>query len=161
MKIFLDTFWKAGLPFGVIMTLFFVLSSDWVSGLITGLVSGCLFGAIMAGFVAFKAQKFTADRPLEPDEKLLKEGPANHSVGGEAVGGWIYLTDRRFYFRPHGANVQNHEYIVPVSELAEAEKGNSFKIIPNRLTIQLKNGEVENFVVKNVGSWVEAIRLIK
>jgi len=161
MKIFLDTFWKAGLPFGIIMSFFYSFLDGWIPGVITGIAAGCLFGALLAGFVVYQSKKFTKNRPLMPDEHLIKEGVANHFVRSEAVGGWIYLTDRRFFFRSHGANVQNHEFIVPVSEIADVEKGNTFLIIPNQLRVRLENGNIERFVVKNAGSWVAEIQKMK
>ena len=35
---------------------------------------------------------------------VLRDGAANHMVGKEAVGGWIFLTEDRFFFASYAIN---------------------------------------------------------
>lgn len=158
MRTFLKTFLQTGLPFGFFMGLFFSLYYSWERGFASGLSAGVMFGLIMALFVKYQSRKFTSSRPLLPGEKLIKEGVANHFFNREAVGGWIYLTDSRFFFKSHKTNLQNHEFIVPNSDIAGVEKANTFGIIPNQLRLKLKSGEIEKFVVNNAKSWVKEIQ---
>lgn len=154
---FFKVFIKAGFSFGFLMTLAFTLQSGFISGVKYGICSGVLFGLLIGLFITYQSRKFTQNRPLLSDEKLIKEGGANHFLNGEAVGGWIYLTNSRFYYKSHKSNVQNHEFVIPISEIAEIEKANTFAVIPNQLRVTLKNGQVEKFVVTGVKDWLKTI----
>lgn len=158
MNSFFSHFLKTGLPFGVIMGVVFSLIYDWVTGTIAGILCGISFGIAIAVFVGLQEKKFTKDRPLKPDEELIKEGGANHFLNGEAVGGWIYLTSSRLFFKSHGSNIQNHELSVPIYEIDYAEKANTFGIIPNQLKLTLRDGQVLKFVVSGANEWVSSIR---
>ena len=160
MSSFFSLFLKAGLPFGLMMTIFFSLIYGWQNGLISGLASGFLFGLILAVFAVYQSSKFTKNRPLLPNEKLIKEGPANHFLNAEGIGGWVYLTDRRFYFKSHKGNIQNHELTIPLQEIVDAEKTNTFGIIPNRLSLNLRNGKTEKFLVKGAKEWVNVLKTL-
>lgn len=158
MNLFLSRFLKAGIPFAVVMGVVFSLIYDWVTGTIGGVLSGILFGIAIAVFVGLQEKKFTKDRPLRPDEELIKEGGANHFLNGEAVGGWIYLTSSRLFFKSHGSNIQNHELTVPVYEIDYVEKVNTFGIIPNQIKLTLRDGQVLKFVVSGANDWVSSIK---
>lgn len=157
MNSFFRTFWKTGVPFGFCMGILFFFIYGWL-GVIGGLFSGILFGSLLAGFVVYQEKKFTKNRPLKPDENLLKEGGANHFLNGEAVGGWIYLTDKRFYYKSHNSNIQNHEMSIPFKEIDYVEKANTFGIIPNQLRLTLRDGQVEKFVVNGAKDWVKSLK---
>jgi GRAM domain len=155
---FFRTFLMTGLPFGFVMGTFFSFQYGWQLGLVSGFAGGIFFGIMMAAFVAYQAKQFTENRPIAIDEQLIKEGGANHFMNREGVGGWIYLTDSRFYFKSHDLNIQNHEFIVNLNEIADAEKTNSLGVIPNGLKLTLKNQTVEKFVVTGAKSWEKAIK---
>jgi hypothetical protein len=125
---------------------------------LSGFASGILFGLAIAIFVSYQAKKFTQNRPLFPDEALIKEGGANHFLNGEAVGGWIYLSDSRFFFKSHSSNIQNHEFIISISEIIEVESSKTLGIFSNGLKLTLKNQKVEKFVVNDSKSWVKTIK---
>ena len=65
-------------------------------------------GAGMSLFLSAVPPK-VPDHPVFVGETMLRNGPANHFVGVEGVGGWLYLTSGRLYFRSHSLNIQNHE----------------------------------------------------
>lgn len=158
MNSFFSNFLKAGLPFGVIMGVVFSLVYDWMTGTIGGILAGILFGVTIALFVAYQSKKFTENRPLKPDEELIKEGGANHFFNGEAVGGWIYLTNSRLFFKSHNSNLQNHEITIPIREIDFAERANTFGFIPNQLRLTLRDGQIEKFVVKGSKDWVNSVK---
>lgn len=59
--------------------------------------------------------------PVDADEVVAWSGRANRSVGVRAVGGTLYLTDRRLLFRPHLVErwfFGGQEWGVPRSRLA-------------------------------------------
>jgi hypothetical protein len=156
MGSFFKTFWQIGLSFGIMMGLFYAYRYGWEEGVFTGLFSGVLFGLLMAGFTKYQSRKFTQNRPLSADEKLIKEGPANHQTNG----GWIYLTDSRFLFVSHKVNIKTEKLSIPLSEIASAAKGRSLGIIPNKLILNLKNGQVENFIVNDAKGWIKQIESV-
>jgi GRAM domain len=158
INIFLRTFWKASLFFGLIMALYLSIRSDWQTGLLMGLRLGLLFGLLAGVFVAYQAKGFTENRPLLPNEKLIKEGGANHFIKMESVGGWIYLTDSRLYFKSHCSNIQNHDISIALEEIVKVEKVNTFGVIPNQLRLTLRSGKIERFVVSAASEWVNGLR---
>lgn len=158
MNSFLKTFFLIGTFFGVFMGLFYGYGFGLKTGIVYGIVLGIFFGAVMASFARFQSKKFQTERPLFTGENLIKEGPANHFLKFEGVGGWLYLTDKNLLFKSHPVNIQNHELLIPLSEIAETGKGRAFGIFPNRLQIKLKNEKVEKFVVDDVREWVKNIQ---
>lgn len=158
MDLFLSTFWKAALPFGLLVGIFFAFIYGWQIGVMGGIGTGILFGILAAAFVFYRAKQFTANRPLLPDEQLIKEGGANHFFNGEAVGGWIYLTNSRFFFKSHTSNIQNHELTVPLYEIDFAERANTFGLIPNQLRVTTRDGQVLKFVVSGANEWANSIK---
>ena len=149
-----------GVPFGLFMGLFFALHSGNSSEFILGLPAGLFFGPTMAAFAAWQASRFTQDPPELQDEQLLKQGPANHFVGMEGVGGWLYLTDKRLLFRSHRFNIQNHELSMPLADIMEVQTCLTGRIVPNGLRVLTTSGE-ERFVVGGRRRWLVEIRLAK
>ena len=154
MGYFFKTFWQAGLPFGILMGIFYSLIYGWKNGAWAGLFAGILFGLLIALFLNYQSRKFTQNRPLSADEKLVKEGPANHHGNG----GWIYLTDSRLFYVSHKFNINNHELSIPLSEIAAVEKGHSLGIVSNQLILNLSGGQTEKFVVQGVKGWLNQIQ---
>lgn len=157
MYSFLKTFFKAGMLFGLSMGIFFSIVYGWSGGLNSGITGGLIFGFLLASFVEFQSRKFKKSRPLLPGETLLKEGGANHFLNGEAVGGWIYLTNRRFYFKSHKSNIQNHELPIPIEEISKVEKAKTYGIFTNNLLVTRQNGKAEKFVVDGAKDWMEIL----
>lgn len=94
--------------------------------------------------------------PIEPGETVVWTRLANHSLGARAVGGKLYLTDRRLLFRPH--ILERHfysgkEWSAPRSELSGFEVkrrggANPFNgSLRSRLRATLREGEPQLFVV--------------
>ncbi len=160
MKQFLKVCLWTGSPFGVVMGIVFFFISGPVSGLISGLLSGLFFGPAMAAFTEYQRAKLTGNCPLEEGETLIKEGPANHFKRAEGVGGGLYLTNHRLYFKSHAFNIQAHELSVPVDDILGAEMTATAWIIPNGLLVTTPAGH-ERFVVEGRRSWVEAIERAK
>jgi hypothetical protein len=155
----------AGVPFGLLMGLFFTFQSVnpfavGPFGLVLGLAAGLLFGLLTATFAEWQRSRFAREDPGLEGEQLLKQGPANHYRGLEGVGGWLYLTDKRLLFRSHRFNVQNHELSMPWDEIAEAQVCPTAWIIPNGLRVVTAQ-KAERFVVEDRQSWVAEINRVK
>lgn len=89
---------------------------------------------------------------------IIKEGPANHFLNGEGVGGWIYLTANSLLFKSHSVNIQVHELSVPLESISKATKGRSLGVIPNQLCLTLTDGRTERFVVNKPDEWIATLR---
>ena len=89
-------------------------------GMLFGIVGGMVFAV---GIVLF--QGILASRKDKLRERygiagmVLRDGAANHMVGKEAVGGWIFLMEDRFCFVSHAFNVTTGAWTVPYSAIAD------------------------------------------
>jgi hypothetical protein len=147
---------RAGVPFGLLMGLFFTALSGRSKGMIIGLACGALFGGAMALFSLWMRSGFHQSSAELDGEPILKQGPANHFLGAEGVGGWLYLTDRRLLFQSHRFNLQKHMLSVPLGQIKGVQACATAGLIPNGLRIVTAEGE-ERFVVSGRRSWVEAV----
>ncbi len=85
---------------------------------------------------------------LQADEKVLVEKtPANLFKGMEAVGGHLMITDQRLVFKSHKLNIQGGTTEIRFTDIESVSKASTFKIIPNRLIVQMKDGKKHKFVV--------------
>jgi hypothetical protein len=135
------------------MGVFYILVAGWHMGLWLAVGSGLFFGVAMAAFASDQRCQFASQRPASSGEEVLHEGPANHFLNREGVGGWIYLTPRRFLFRSHAINLQPHELSIELSDISEAQPVMTAKIIPNGLRIVTRSGRDERFVVEDRRRW--------
>jgi hypothetical protein len=92
-----------------------------------------------------------------PGETLLESIRANRTQGGRAVGGHLYLTDRRLVFLPHriDAATGGDQWEVSLSAVSLADvapRGSNFFDGSMRRRLRLTTADsTENFVVSNVG----------
>lgn len=96
---------KAGLIFGIVTTIFFILQDLLthsnlttknitiiiISGLFGGGLGGLLFGWLIGTFVNSKLLTKGIKIKTKLDETIVFESEANHFKGAEAVGGKLYL----------------------------------------------------------------------
>ncbi|MFH1286552.1 MAG: GRAM domain-containing protein [Candidatus Magasanikbacteria bacterium] len=97
------------------------------------------------------------DISLQEGESIIKESTANHFKGVEGVGGKLFLTTQRVFFKSHALNIQTHEQSIPYSEIKSVGKRNTFFIIPNGMYVELLNGNKEKFVVFGRSKWISEI----
>ena len=100
---------------------------------------------------------FNVKIDLHSQEEIIHQGGANHFMNGEAVGGKLFLTNQRLYYKSHGLNLQNHDLTMQFSEIKKLELCKTMYIVPNGLKIHLSNGNVEQFVVQKRKKWLELI----
>ncbi len=93
----------------------------------------------------------------DPDEVLVKKGPANFKKGFEAIGGRLYLTDRRLVFRSHAANAQHIDAEIEVSSISDLiprwTRFLGLPLVPNTLEVITRTNESFKFVVSGRASW--------
>jgi hypothetical protein len=142
---------------GIVIGLVLGFSSGVWFGLATAAVSGLAFGLSMAGVAAIQRRRFSQTRPEFVGEPLLHDGPANHLLRWEGVGGWLYLTEQRLFFRSHDFNIQSHDLSVPLAEISEVSPVQTFKIISNGLRVVTLSGRDERFVVEAHKRWCDEV----
>ena len=141
----------SGIGFGILFGLYI-----WDFAL--GIVSGILFGIAMTIFLLFQSQKAKKVRSeMFMGKKIVFDCAANHFVGAEAVGGWLFLTDEELIFKSHKYNIQVHEFIIPINEIQKIEKSQTLGIVPNGLTITTKNGNTHKLVVNSRKKWLKLL----
>ena len=69
---------------------------------------------------------FNIEIDLIKDEKIESEYSANHFMGFEAVGGKLFITNKRFVFKSHSINIQNHELTIKYLDIKRVELCNTF-----------------------------------
>lgn len=159
---FLKTTVLCGAPFGLVLELSNFLRTGMDFGVARALITGLCFGLSMAVFMAWQRSRLASENPCGHEERLLKQGLANHkhkSVLKDA-GGWLYLTDQRLVFRSHNLNFDNHEQSLPLEDIGEVQTCLTAWIIPNGVRVVTSRGE-ERYVVEDRRSWVEAINLAR
>lgn len=156
---FAKTFLVTSIPFGICMGVVGVLlaPSPMLFTLIAAVLAGCLFGLVMAAFLASSKIQRSARPVFQPHEQIIKAGPANHFMGREAVGGWLFLTDQRLVFKSHSFNLQNHELALALIEIVRVQPSRTAWIIPNGLYVHTQQGAVERFVVGEREDWCRQI----
>lgn len=94
---------------------------------------------------------------LKDNEIIFKEGFANHFKGIEAVGGKLWLTNLRLFFKSHFLNVQPHEESYYLNDLVSVQPVNTLELVPNGIEFTLKDGRTERFVVNQRQDWLTNI----
>lgn len=135
-----------------------MIVTDLHTAITAGAIAGVLFGLVLGTFTFFLDRKYRGKgAEITGNPNIMMEGSANHFVGREGVGGWLYLTDKELYFKSHSINVNTHILVVPLEKVAEAKKSRVFGIIPTGLTIQTTEGKMEKFVAHERVKWVRKI----
>ncbi len=159
---------KAGLIFGLAMFVFFVgqklfmldepTAKDIIKLLLSAIigagVAGIIFGWLMDTLSGSKSLQQSIKIELEASEKIIFQSNANHFKGLEAVGGKLFLTEKRLVFKSHKFNIQNHEFVIKLSDIASIGKFKPLGLTNNGLLVIDKNNETEKFVVENLADWL-------
>jgi hypothetical protein len=155
--------------FGAFMAIFFIVQNlittdhlttkevtfSILSGLLAGAISGLLFGWLM-GLMAKAIIKGIQLVP-ELNETILFETGANHFKGIEAVGGKLYLTNKRLVFKSHKYNIQKHTLSINRDEIDSVARYKVIGISDNGLLVKTKNGLKEKFVVVQAEEWLHQL----
>lgn len=139
--------------FGIIIGLIL----DVIAAVLFGAACGLVYGLIMGSFMETKAKEFAPMREnYIAQRRLFFDGPANHMMGKEGVGGWMFLLNDTLYFKSHQQNVQVHELEIPLVNISKVEctkRG----IHNTGLDVTLMDGTVEKYVVNDREVWVQKI----
>ena len=159
---------KAGLFFGLTMFLIFVAQKLFqldqptakdvlkllISGIIGAGIAGIIFGWLIDFLSGSKGLEQSIKIELETGEKIIFQSNANHFKGLEAVGGKLFLTEKRLVFKSHKYNIQNHQLIIKLSDIASIGRFKPLGLTNNGLLVIDKNNETEKFVVDKLAEWL-------
>jgi hypothetical protein len=162
---------RSGLIFGMLMTCTYIISGFItknhltskgiigivIASIISGAIGGLLFGWLIGKFSTSKFVSNTTKIIIDPDEQLIFESQANHFKGIEAVGGKLYLTDKKIIFKSHKLNIQNHKLDINLSEITQVNRYKHLGLISNGFSIQTVNNRKEKFVVENIDEWISIL----
>lgn len=153
---FVGALLRAGIPFGVLMSLFFAWQTSWIEGVIRGSIAGILFGLMIAAFTLSRRVRSKATPNFRKGETVVLAGPANRFVKSIAHGGYLWLTTHRLVFRSHSYLQEHYEMSIPLEDILKAQVLLPFFPLPF-ITITRRTGERESFVVYKPRQWCETI----
>jgi len=158
MKEYIGYFF-VGIPFGIVFGFFTWMSRDLSSGIIGGIIVSIIVGVFWTVFFHVQKVKFKKNGPKNTDgQRIIMDGPCNHFVGKDSVGGWMYLTEHQAIFVSHNINRLNHSLSISLDKITDVGFWFGLTFIPNGLSITTQAGEVEKFVVNNRKIWARKIR---
>lgn len=132
-----------------------VLFQNILRGVVYGIFAGVLYSAGAGLFSVIISKRMEIFRKaLESNATVIYDGAANHWIGKEAVGGWLFALEEGLLFISHKVNINVHECRIAYRELQSVQKGKKL----NSITVELKNGKKEEFVVNNRKEWIEILR---
>jgi len=167
-----------GLPFGIGMGIYFVISSSIrlgidmgipgifygiilgiITGGLTGVLFGFLFGLIMN--ISYKDIKKKFDlykKEFSKEHDIIYDSGANHFLGKEGVGGWLFMTPAGLFFKSHKFNIKKHETWIYFDAIKTISAFKFFKIFNKGLLIEKADGSIDKFVVDDNNLWAEKIK---
>jgi hypothetical protein len=166
---------KTGLFFGVVMSIFFILqdlfthpdltSQYIIVSIVSGLFCGALSGFLFSWFISWFMRKFANSKrflndtkiDIQEGETILFDSGANHFKGAEAVGGKLYLTNRRLVFKSHKFNIQNHKLSINLSDIDNVDRYKTLGLVNNGLSVTTMDNKTEKFVVQQIDEWVNQL----
>src|SRR4051794_7885130 len=80
-------------------------------------------------------------------ETVLFNVSANLKKGIETVGGKLKITEDELIFTPHKMNIQSAPVTINFGEITKVEKRNNLFIVPNGMSVFVKDGTEYKFVV--------------
>jgi len=162
---------KTGLSIGIFYAIFSILEKlvtkndfsaaqifkDIASGLLGGIVTGAICSWLVELFNNSQLAKSATKIITAPDEIIFYETPANHFKGVEAVGGKLYLTNKRLFFKSHKFNIQNHSLSISLNEILFVNQYKALGFVNNGLSVGVKGGVIEKFVVNEIEEWMKQL----
>ena len=90
---------------------------------------------------------------LYENETVLKAANTSFVDSAAQVGGKLILTNQRIYFKTMTEETQDVDFEILPSQIKEVLFFNTWRIIPNGLSVVTKEGKELKFLVKNRDQW--------
>lgn len=149
---------KTGVPFGIVMGLYFATQGSAGAALISGAVAAVPFGCVMAGFLEWQHKRSATLIARYESEGVFHHGPANH-MASTAIGGWLVLTKEHLVFEPHKLNIGGKRLELATGDIAGARPGDG--VLPNKIAIVTRSGQTLQFVVRDRAAWLAKLPGVK
>ena len=167
--------WKFKVVLAILTGLLFAgslcLKDYWMYGdfqsMNSYLFQGIFFGVVMGIGSTYATQKFgkrfasklgkNITPELTQDEQIEIEGPASLFRGMEAVGGKLFLTNKKVAFKSHKINIQKGQTNISYENIKEIIQRKTAKLIDNGIRIKTNDGEEFDFVVNEREKWIEKL----
>jgi len=157
MKDYIRNFF-VGLPFGIIFGFFTWLSRDLGSGIVGGVIVSIVLGVLGTIFFHIQKVKFKKNGLQNTGgQRIIMDGPCNHFIGKDSVGGWMYLTEREVIFVSHNNNRLIHSLSISLDKITNVRFSFVLGFVPNGLSITTQTGQVEKFVLYSRKIWARKI----
>lgn len=124
------------------------------TGIVGGALSGLLFGWLMRLFANSKMLTKSTKIDIQEGETIVFDTGANHFKGIEAVGGKLFLTNKRLVFKSHKFNFQPHELSISLNEIDNVCRCKTAGIVDNGLCLTTTGNKTEKFVVEQAEEWI-------
>ncbi|MFN0031801.1 MAG: hypothetical protein ACKVOR_06555 [Flavobacteriales bacterium] len=95
---------------------------------------------------------------LSDGEVVIHEEGASHFHNYIAIGGSLQLTNKRLLFTSNSKRQPLHTVLVNLNEIATVELFKTLLINPNGMTLLLRNGDIQNFIVDDRKQWQDRIQ---
>lgn len=150
-----------------ILMMFDYLSNEKTNSLNSLIFQGVFFGVFMGLGFPYLTEKFATrftskiGKSIKPeltqDEIVQIEGPANLFRGIEAVGGKLFLTNKKIVFKSHKINIQEGQTEIHYENINDIVKIKTAKLINNGIRIKINDGKEFDFVVNERERWIEEL----
>ena len=95
---------------------------------------------------------------LQPGERLIRSGHANHYAQRMLMTGKLYLTNRQVVFITHPLNFQQYSLPLPLNDIISVELKNNLRFFSHGLWIRSRNvDEPQHFAVWRRKQWKKQI----
>ena len=86
----------------------------------------------------------------DPDEEIIFQTGANYFKRWEAVGGKLYLTNKRLIFKSHSINIQKQKLMIPISDIKDIRRFKVYRLSNNGMIIQTKDLRKAKFALEDI-----------
>jgi len=97
---------------------------------------------------------------LKANELVLKAGDSNFFTEKKAIDGKLILTNQRVYFKTKEDELKQYNLEILPNQIEEILYFNTMKIIPNGLSIILKEGKELKFKIGKRNTWGKILNKI-
>lgn len=135
-----------------------------VVGLITGssgdvLFFGLFFGLGMASYITYLINS-TLKKPFPAELnkiRIVAHGLASFGSGLANNGGWLYLLENGFFFKPVKLNIDNSAKFIDFKDIESIRASENFDLFGNKIKVATRDGNVQTLTVYNRTQWLSLI----
>lgn len=94
---------------------------------------------------------------LQPNETIIMAGNSKMRHSDQEVQGKLIVTNQRIYFRSLKESCRDCDREITPAEIRDLIYFNTFWLIPNGMKIVTRNGNENQFIVRNRNEWAKLI----